>query len=155
MKRPSLISRTSICSLAQSEPPQPYMLWKGSHWAYIDRIRFWFGSTTSVIDYAVSKSIKLPLVRLAGGILLGYNFYEYVLYIPRKVWRRVSSKIKRALPYSRARVRHPSFRWEAGSGERIIYGGGQLIAALISCGILKPERAMLRGDMFPIPESTW
>lgn len=139
MSKRKMLSRKSLCRISDSIVPESQMLWRGSHQAYINRVLYYFGDSTKVTDYATSKSIKIPMVRLADGILLAYNFYEYVLFVPRHVWRRVSSYVKSKLEYDTCRVRHMSFQWEAGQGERIICGGGKMIEKLISAGVLRPE----------------
>jgi hypothetical protein len=139
MSKRRMVSRTPICKIMEAITPEPQMLWSGSHEAYVNRVLYWFGDQTKVIDYSKSKSIDIPMVRLADGILLAYNFYEYLLYVPRSVWRKVSSRVKSKLSYDTCRVRHPSFRWEAGQGEIIICGGGNMVRELISEDVLRAE----------------
>ena len=139
MSKRTMLSRKSLCRITDAITPETKMLWRGSHQAYVNRVLYYFGDATKVTDYATSKSIKIPMVRLSDGILMGYNFYEYVLFVPRHVWRRVSSCVKSKLEYNTCRVRHVSFQWEAGHGERIIFGGGRMIENLINSGVLRPE----------------
>lgn len=139
MSKRKMISRKSLCRITDAIVPESQMLWRGSHQAYVNRILYWFGDQTKVTDYSKSKSIDIPMVRLADGILLAYNFYEYLLYVPRSVWRKISSQVKSNLEYGTCRVRHPSFRWEAGQGEIIICGGGRMIEDLIRADVLRPD----------------
>lgn len=132
-----MMPRTATGSLATFPRAGEEFLWRGAQIAYLDRMALLFGPDCAVVGEHCSKSVRLPLVRGFGGVLVGYNFYNYVVFVPRAVWRRVASRVKAAIRFEKMRW-HPSFSgWTPGSGEVLLSGGTQMIDDLVTIGILR------------------
>ena len=148
-----MISRKKQCMLVDFPVAKPEMYFREAQLNYLGRLRSWLGSTSPVVGHHTSKSVQLPLVRAASGVLLGYNFYDYVCFIPRAVWKRFNSRIRSAIPGERMRW-HTSFTsWKPGRGEVLLTGHQAMVTALLEAGLLRPEtdqiRAQLRASLSP------
>lgn len=135
MSRRTLLSRSTVCRLSDVEPsPEPLYFRQAQH-DYLGRLRQWLGDV-AVVDYHTSKSCCFPLVRGAGDVLLGYNLYDFVVFVPRTVWRHVDSATKSRILKQRIRW-HPSYvSWRPGRGEVLLVGGVEMVEALLRYGVL-------------------
>lgn len=138
MIRRTQLSRRTLCRLSDVErSPEPLYFRQAQH-NYLDRLKGWLGDV-AVVDYHTSKSCRFPLVKAAHGVLLGYNLYDYVVFVPRAIWRRLGSAAKSRVPKQRMRWHSSFVRWRPGRGEVLLVGGVEMVEALLAVGVLAKE----------------
>jgi len=133
-----MMSRRTICHLNTFAPAGDQMLFRQGQYNYVVRLRRWFGNP-AVVGTHRSNNIDFPLVRIAGDVLLGYNLYNYVVFIPRCTWRHLSSAAKASLKKQKLRWHCSSTEWKPGRGEVLLAGHEDLVNDLLRLGVLVAE----------------
>ena len=134
-----MLTRTTITTLSEDLSAKPDMFFKEGLNRYLAETRSLFGPGAAVVGFALSKSIRFPFVRGADNVLLGYNLHDYVVFIPRAVWRRLGSDVKSKIPKERHRWNSSFTNWRPGRGEVLLSGGSEMIAWLRAFKVLRPE----------------
>ncbi len=132
----NLLTCPPIGWLSQAQPCPPDLYAFKAHGRYVDRLlRRW--SDLPVVDYHYSKSAPMPVVRFPSGVVLGYNFYECLVAVPRDLFVRLKiffSEGKR--PWTREEEWNPSFGWREDPDAVFLSGWWRMVAALRRCGAL-------------------
>lgn len=135
-----MMPRKRLSILVDFPVAGPEYLFSNSQIAYLERVRRWLGSDSAVVGEHLSKSCRFPLVRGARNVLLGYNLYDYVVFIPRATWRRLSSKDRASIARKQRMRWHPSYTdWTPGRGEVLLSGPEEMVLGLLRVGILSRE----------------
>lgn len=138
MSHRRLLSRSPVCRLSAFPPASAEMIFQRAQQQYIERLMNWLGDP-AVVAHHTSKSCRFPLVRGADGVLVGYNCYDYVVFVPRSIWKRLPSSFKCRVSVEQLRW-HPSYtEWKPGHGERLLVGSIAMVEALVSAGVVRPE----------------